>query len=70
MPFVVVSRPLHGPFAVPGAEVRIGAKGGQRSRADGLAYGAGGAAVVGWVTARVDDALRGAPGARSARAPA
>lgn len=54
MPTVVVSRPLHGSFEVPGAEVRTGPVGGQRSREELLAFIAGADAIVSWVTERVD----------------
>jgi len=62
MPTVVVSRPLHGHFEIPGAEVRTGPKGGQRSRDELLNFIAGADAVVSWVTERVDDAFLDAAG--------
>ncbi len=62
MPTVVVSRPLHGPFDVPGAEVRTGPVGGQRSRAELLAFIAGADAIVSWITERVDDEFLDAAG--------
>ncbi len=64
MPLVVVSRPLHGAFEVPGAEVRIGPKGGQRSRAELLEFVAGADAIVSWVTERVDGELLDGAGAQ------
>ncbi len=62
MPTVAVSRPLHGPFEVPGAEVRIGPAGGQRSRDELLKFIAGADAVVSWVTERVDGEFLDAAG--------
>jgi len=62
MPTVVVSRPLHGSFEVPGAEVRTGPTGGQRSRVELLKFVAGADAVVSWVTERVDGEFLDAAG--------
>lgn len=62
MPTVVVSRPLHGPFEVPGADIRTGPEGGQRSRAELLRFIAGADAIVSWVTERVDDEFLDAAG--------
>ena len=62
MPTVVVSRPLHGPFDVPGAQVRTGPVGGQRTRAELLAFIAGADAIVSWITERVDDEFLDAAG--------
>ncbi|XOV76345.1 MAG: hypothetical protein ACFHWZ_05310 [Phycisphaerales bacterium] len=64
MPLVVVSRPLHGAFEVPAAEVRIGPKGGQRTRDELLEFIAGADAIVSWVTERVDGEFLDAAGSQ------
>lgn len=57
MPIVALSRPLPGEFALPdvrGAEVRVGASEGFRSREASIEFFRGADAIVSWVTDRID----------------
>ena len=57
MPVVALSRPLPGPFELPdvdGAEVRVGPHRGFASRGASIEFFRGAAAIVSWVTDRVD----------------